>query len=390
MHGPCNSREFFRVFLLALLPGALASSNPTITLQVSSETAPPGGYAQFKIYLTEPALVSTAHIAMRLDPSIFGSPSIVAAFSATGDQIGNAGINDLSQLAANVSSPSASLGQLPGLPVFVVNVPVLVNSLTVPVTLTIGPGILDVAPTSLSFSLEPGQTSPAQTIAIRTPTPSIAVSTTTQSGGNWLIASAAGVAADVNATAANLGAGTYQGAVTITSPLNLAATVPVTLTVAPPPGPAQLAVTPSIALTAPAGSTATGNLSVTSISGPPYFAIQSNGPIVQVTPSSSSGQYTAPITLQVSASAPLPGTYQYSLTVSWNGGSATVPVRLYATASPSTPPVMSAIVNSGSAIPGPVAPGELITIFGAGLGAPGLQIGSAGKMATSLSGTKSS
>ncbi len=113
-----------RLLLLALSSRSLFSANPSITLQVSSETAPAGGTAQFKIFLTQPALVSTASISMTFDPAIFGPILNVAAFSATGDQAGYANVNG-QQLTASVSSSSASLGQLPDLPIFVVTVHVL-------------------------------------------------------------------------------------------------------------------------------------------------------------------------------------------------------------------------------------------------------------------------
>ncbi len=154
------------------------------------------------------------------------------------------------------------------------------NSLNVAVTLTIsspGPGSLVVSPASLTFSLTPGQAAPSQPqfIAVHTPTPPVTVSASTQSGSGWLTAtSAGGVGVDVNATAVNLGPGTYTGTVTITSPLNLVAIVPVTLIVASPPGPTQLAVAPAgITLTAPVSTAATANLSVTPVSGPPVFTL---------------------------------------------------------------------------------------------------------------------
>ena len=269
-----------------------------------------------------------------------------------------------------------------------------INNLNVAVTLTVGP-LLQVSPTSLSFTVPAGQVSPSQMLVI-SPQPSVTVSSSTQSGGSWLDAPPGQFSLlpvlQVKANAVNLVPGTYLGTVTITSSLNLVAMIPVILTVTPaPPGPPNLAVTPaSLTVSAPAGSTATGNLNVSSSSGPPYFTIQTDRLNFQVTPPSSSGQFTAPATIQVSAFSFLPGTYHYSIIVNWRGGSATIPVTYYATASAATPPVMAAIVNSGSAIPGSISPGELITIFGFALGgAPtGLQIGADGKVATNLSGTQ--
>lgn len=47
-------RIFAQLPFVALLGNALFAANPSITLQVSSETAPPAGYAQFKISLIVP------------------------------------------------------------------------------------------------------------------------------------------------------------------------------------------------------------------------------------------------------------------------------------------------------------------------------------------------
>jgi uncharacterized protein (TIGR03437 family) len=129
---------FIQLLLLTLVPGSLCAANPTITVQVSSETAPPGGTAQFKIALSAPALVSTAAISMTFDPTIFGPILNVAAFSATGDQAGYANVNG-QQLTASVSSSSASLGQLPDLPIFVVTVPVLQGVTSTAATVTVDP-----------------------------------------------------------------------------------------------------------------------------------------------------------------------------------------------------------------------------------------------------------
>lgn len=137
-HESVGSFRHTRCLLLALVASPLYAANPAITLQVSSETAPPGGYAQFKISLTAPALVSTASISMTFDPTIFGPVANVAAFSATGDQIGYANVNG-QQLTASASSPSAGLGQLPGLPVLIVTVPVLATAQAGTSSVTIDP-----------------------------------------------------------------------------------------------------------------------------------------------------------------------------------------------------------------------------------------------------------
>ena len=176
-----------------------------------------------------------------------------------------------------------------------------------------------------------------------------------------------------------------------TAPVSGTVTVPVTLTVTTPPGnpgPQQFTVSPSsLTLTGPAGAPASANLNVNVVSGPPTFTIPSSTLVgIKVTPVSSTTQYMAPATIQISATAALPGTYQGSITVSWNGGSAVIPVTYYATATAAAPPVMSAIVSSGSAIPGSIAGGELITIFGSGLGGIPAILGPS--VTTNLGGTQ--
>ena len=86
----------------------------------------------------------------------------------------------------------------------------------------------------------------------------------------------------------------------------------------------------------------------------------------------------------------LPGTYYASLTIDWTTGSLTIPITLTVTPTSASPPVMSAIVSSASATPGAIAPGEIVSIFGTGIGgAPaGPQLDVSGKVATSLSQTQ--
>ena len=164
---------FPQLLLLGLCATILDAANPSITLQVSSETAPPGGYAQFKVSLTTPALVSTASISMTFDPTIFGPVTNVVGFSATGDQIGYANVNG-QQITAAINSPSAGLGQLPGLPVFTVTVPVLA-------TAKAGTSIITVDPTqgpwqdqqgeAYTASVNPGSFTVGGTLFIKTVAP---------------------------------------------------------------------------------------------------------------------------------------------------------------------------------------------------------------------------
>ena len=77
---------------------------------------------------------------MDLDPAVFGNITGIAVFSAVGDAIGFATVQSR-HLEAHFSSKSGGIGQLPGIPVFTVQVPVLA---TAPAgsknTITLDPG----------------------------------------------------------------------------------------------------------------------------------------------------------------------------------------------------------------------------------------------------------
>ena len=77
----------------------------------------------------------------------------------------------------------------------------------------------------------------------------------------------------------------------------------------------------------------------------------------------------APAVYRIQAGASLPGTIYGSLAVEWDGGALNVPVVLNVTASPALPPVLAAVVNAASQEPSSLAPGEIVSIFGMGIGA---------------------
>src|SRR5262249_14702862 len=77
-----------RIVLFLILQSGLYAANAALTLEVSNETAPAGGWAQIKIRVTEPLPVAAASIVMDLDPSVFGNISEVAVFSADGGAYG--------------------------------------------------------------------------------------------------------------------------------------------------------------------------------------------------------------------------------------------------------------------------------------------------------------
>jgi uncharacterized protein (TIGR03437 family) len=115
------------VALTATAAFGWAASVPSLT--ISNETAPPGGWAQIKIYAAKPVAIASGHLVLTLDPTAFGTGAMVGLFGANGDATGLA--TTLAPTAAGqqidvqFSSPTGGIGELAGLPVMVISVPVL-------------------------------------------------------------------------------------------------------------------------------------------------------------------------------------------------------------------------------------------------------------------------
>ncbi len=232
------------------------------------------------------------------------------------------------------------------------------NAVTVPAQFVVdpeAPPAQPFSPSSIAFYGDAGCPPPYSKSVRILQGSGYSASVQTQSGGNWLTVFVDQNTVSVTASSAGLAPGTYQGTVVLTSPSNPALQVPVTLTVLPPP--ARLSASPeSISVTVPAGQNVTKTLTVTSPDGPAVFG--SNG--VYCTPT--------PATLEESFGAPWPGTYYGSVPITWTGGSLSVRFTLSVTASPLAPPVLAGIVNTASELPGAISPGEMITLFGTGIG----------------------
>jgi len=289
------------------------------------------------------------------------------------------------------------------------------NTVSVGVGLQIATPASGASPASLSFVAEAGAAEPQYPVYVGLTQGKVAaVSVQTQSGGNWLtavpyqpISSETTRSVEVNANPAALGPGTYQGVVTITPTAGAQVQVPVTLTLtAPPPG---MTVTPaSLVLSAAAGQTVSGTFNVTSPGGAGFFGFTYSTTVVpwssslyaSVVSSSlledTNLQYSvpAPVTpavLAISGTAPLqPGTYYTGIDVTWTGGSVTVPIRLDVAPSSAAPPILGSMVNAASETPGAISPGEIVSLFGIGLG-PGpsqFALDASGKVPSTLAGTQ--
>lgn len=246
------------------------------------------------------------------------------------------------------------------------------------------------------FDYQVGGTLPSsQNIKVSSPGGAIAytVTVSTTSGGNWLFATPAqGITEGpvrVSVNPQGLTAGTYSGAVSITSASasNSPVTRNVTLTVREA---ATLSASPaSLAFSyhsdggpVPAPQT----VSVTSSGAPLNITATSNANWLSVTPET--GMTPASLSLAVNPAGMTPGRYTGQVNVTSGGSSVTLEVAFTVTA---PLPTITRVVSSASYKDGPLAGGQIIAIFGEFIGPepPATQeLDENGRVATTLSGVR--
>ena len=248
---------------------------------------------------------------------------------------------------------------------------------TIPVNVNAGTdSSLSVAPAQLSFAYETSGPMPqGQSLSLACTSPA---TYSLQANSSWLIVNPNNVASPANVTVqvnpVGLAPNTYHGQVVITNQSSGAQQiVPVTLTVGTP-----LSANPAtLTFTYQAGTTAAlppQSVQVTSGGGVTPFNATSAGlngapDFLTVTPSSGSTAATVMVGLNAAVLATLPaGQYSGVVTLSSPGlpGAGQI-VNVTLVVAPVTTR-LDAIVNAASLQPGAVSPGEIVTIFGAGLG----------------------
>jgi uncharacterized protein (TIGR03437 family) len=270
------------------------------------------------------------------------------------------------------------------------------NTLTVPVQLTVTTSnVFEFSPPSVTFSVQAGSASPpAQTVLVYGPNTGAAFSASTNSGGNWLSVSATSsgqLGAVVAANPAGLGVGTYSGTIFLTSPASpVPASFPVTLAIwnqQPLLTVTPASVTFAIPEPPPTAERPVQNIQVNSIGAPLNFTVNAS-----VATNASGATYATPASIPVSAQGgPSLGMYVSNISITSGAQTVVVPVTTLITTGPATPPFLSSIVNAASQMPEAVAPGEILTIYGFGVGpsnAAGFTLNPAGNVATSLNGAQ--
>lgn len=283
------------------------------------------------------------------------------------------------------------------------------DSVTRDFTITVGvAGSVSVAPTALTFDHVTGVTSVSeQTIAVSGASPDASGTpfnvVAAAFNGSWLsVSQNSGVTPAtirVTANSAGLPAGTYDGSVTIGAPGNIAGTqvVRVTLRVS---APALATASPSILSFVYSGGAIplVQTLSISSTTGAAVnftstAATFSGGNWLSVAPVSSSTP-TA-VTVSVNPSGVPVGAHLGTIAIQSENSRIPVVVSVNLTVTtppPAVPiPVVSAVTNAASFAPGPISPGEFVTLFGSNLGPASLttlRLNSAGMIETALSNTR--
>lgn len=94
---------------------------------ISAPDTPPGASAQIRLTLRTPHELTGGYVAVDLDPAVFGPATAVDVFSAYGDQLGVARLND-HHVEVFFRSPMGGFGRLPGKPILTITAAVLINA----------------------------------------------------------------------------------------------------------------------------------------------------------------------------------------------------------------------------------------------------------------------
>jgi len=261
---------------------------------------------------------------------------------------------------------------------------------------------------SLTFTAPAGGNAPTtQAVALTCSASAASFSATAVSTGGWLVVGPPSgntpTALTVSVQPAGLAPGSYSGSIAANSPTcGSAAPLPVTLTVTGAPA-AGLSITPAsltfhYQLGGPAP--ASRSLAISGGSGQSFTLTTSDGGSwLSATPFGAT--VPAAITVSVIPASLAAGTYSGAILFSAGSGASRTTQNIGVTLNvsggpgpitgPGAAPHISSLVNAASLLTSPLAPGEIISIFGSGLGPLDpelLRLGPASLVASSVGGTR--
>jgi uncharacterized protein (TIGR03437 family) len=252
---------------------------------------------------------------------------------------------------------------------------------SIPVTLNVVASTAVAGVTKLTFTQAAGGTAPDSQSFQIAGVPSgatIGAISTVLSGSGWLTASASANTVTVTANGSQLAQGTYSGVVTVivpgagSSPLYIPVTLDVTSATSAITLSASTAsfnvLTGSMSIPSSTTVQVTSSTTGTNVPFTASFVPGTGGNFLTVTPSS--GNTPATLTLAVNAavsSTLAAGTYTGDVQVS-SGTGAVQTVKVTLLVSPAGTPVVLSITSGTGIQPGAVSPGEIVTIYGNGIG----------------------
>jgi uncharacterized protein (TIGR03437 family) len=336
--------------------------------------------------------ISSNSSAVSYTATTTGGNWLIAKSAANGTTTGSftAGVANFSSLAAGSYNGSITITSSAS------NSPVVVSA-----TLTVlAAAPLTVSPSSFTVNEIAASSSTISQQAITVASGSTSIPFTasaTSGGGPWLSVSAAQGNTPATLTAiinaGGLAVGQYTGTITIAPASGPAQTVTITLNVAAPATLlatlAPLTFTYQQGTNAPAPQPLAVNSSGTPLNVSISVSTQGGGTWLSVNPPS--GTTTVNLSVSVSPVGLSPGSYSGVFTITPSDPSVaplTIPVTLAVT---QAAPVVTTATNAASYAPGPVTPGEIVTIFGSGMGPSTLvklHLTDSGTVDTNLGGTQ--
>ncbi len=313
---------------------------------------------------------------------------------ASGSTPGNltAGVANFSTLKAGTYTGSITIASQAS------NAPVVVQvNLTVLAAAT-----LSISPTAFAVSqaATTGSNVTNQKIVLANGTGSVHFSAfaSTSNGGKWLTVSPIGGDTPATITASiesgGLAPDTYFGTITIAPTSGGNQIIAVTLTVTSPAAalvaqPAPVAFTYQQGATPPVAQMVAVTSTGAKLNVAASVSTQSGGNWLFVDPPTASTAANLAVTVNPAGLAP--GTYTGKLVINAADASVTALTIAVSLTVSQSPPTLAAVTNAASFSPGPVAPGEIVTLFGAAIGPTNLaklQLTESGKLDTTVSDTQ--
>ena len=252
------------------------------------------------------------------------------------------------------------------------------SPVTVPVTLRVAsPSNVSVGQESFLFQHTLGAPLSSQTLNVNSAAPGgrtpFSIEWESDGGGNWLTVNptvgetprAVSIVVDTS----RLGVGTYRGTIRVRPTQNAGGTIVIPVTAVVTPVSTLTVAQRQLTFNGPGSQ----SVALTSTGTPLNFTAEASGaPWLTINPSA--GVTPGFLNIGANASGLAPGTYNAAVLVRPSNGGEPLQIGVVFNVTAGQPAI-TGVTNAASFAPGPVAPGELVTIFGSNLGPANLVSG---------------